>query len=72
MTLPSREEDIQTNKWLNEKSAKSVADHTLLLALWHEAASGEFGLLAGAKERSREHDVWGTSFDTSKRVSSKG
>ena len=56
VTVPSREEDSPTNWQLNLKSAKSVADHTPLLALWSEA-SGKVGLLAGVKERSRQHSL---------------
>ena len=46
----------KTVKQKKEKSTKSVAGNNPLLALWREA-SGKSGLLAGAKERSRRHNV---------------
>ena len=70
MTLPSGEEDSQTDKQLNGKSAKAVADHVPLLALLVEASSGKSGLLARAKERNM-NDVWGTSLEIDG-ITSKG
>ena len=70
--VPIWEEVGQTSKWLNEKSAKLVADCTpRLLALQSEAVSGKSGRSARMEERSREK-VSGEPALWSRRVTSKG
>ena len=61
-TGPTREWDSQTQWQLNEKSAKSVVDHTPLLALQREAEGDESGLSTRAEKRNGKH-VWGTSLE---------